>query len=210
MGSDTWPKVLITALASPVLVLGLSTIFIPGIIDDSNRTEALRTARLKKSMEVGDRNTEFTSKVHVLKTRMQMFNSQNVRRKLSLNQLREAQKQFQEKYTEQYIALDGVAWWWHWDLKREAQAFNLLSPKESESMHKLIENYGNNAAACVGALAPLWHHLSSSEYNLGANSQKKIKAFEATMDSSLTSLGSERLLVVNEMARMLAQSQYEP
>lgn len=77
-------------------------------------------------------------------------------------------------------------------------------------MHKLIENYGNNAAACVGALAPLWHHLSSSEYNLGANSQKKIKAFEATMDSILTSLGSERLLVVNEMARMLAQSQYEP
>ncbi|HXD33459.1 MAG TPA: hypothetical protein VN643_20215 [Pyrinomonadaceae bacterium] len=210
MAADTWPKVVVTALASPVLVLALSALFIPGIVEDSNRTEALKTSRLRKSIDVGDRNREFTSKLHVLKTRMQTFNTQNVRGKPSLNQLRKAQKQFQEKYTEQYLALDEMAWWWYWDVKREAQAFNLLSPSESERMHKLIADYGENVAACVGALHPLWSHLSSSEYSLRANSQKTITAFEATMNSRLGSLDSERLLLVNEIARMIAQSQYDP
>jgi hypothetical protein len=209
METQSWLRTLATVVLVPLLLMGLSTYFIPGIIDEANKREAIRTARLRKSLDVGDRNKDFTSKLHVLMTRMQMFNTQNARRKLWLNQLRETQKTFQEKYTDQYLILDEVAWWRYQDMEREAQAFSLLSPTESEVMHKLSTDYVDNTAKCVGALNPLWSHLSSSEYDLGPDSQKNIERLEKEMISKLDTLNSSRAVLVKEMATLLAQSQYE-
>lgn len=208
--SDSWLKVIVSAFAVPLLFVLLSTYFIPKIIEKSNKTEALRAARLKKSVDVGDRNREFTSKLNVLKTSMLTFNNQNVRGKLSGSELKEAQKQFQKVYTERYLALDELAWWWYWDLEREAQAFDLLSPSESQKMLRLVKEYGDNVAASVGALDALWKHLSSANYNTTGDSQAQIKVFEGKMNADLGLLYEKRTLLVKDIASMFAQSTYEP
>jgi membrane-associated HD superfamily phosphohydrolase len=208
--SDSWFKVVITAFAVPLFFVLLSTLLIPKIIEKSNKTEALRTARLKKSLDVGDRNREFTSRLNVLKTSMLSFNNQNVRGNRSATELRASQKQFQETYTERYLALDEVAWWWYWDLEREVQAFDLLSPDESRQMLKLVKEYGDNVTASVAALDSLWKHLSSSSYSTSSDNQARIREMETEMNSELSRLYEKRTSLVKDISKLFAQSTYEP
>lgn len=207
---DTWPKVIVTAVAAPLVLLALSTLFIPGIIDRANRTEALRTARQKKALDIGDQDRDFTSRLHVLKNRMHMFNEQNIRGRLSLGELRNTQKRFQKEHTDDYLDLEKMAWWWYWDLEREGEIFGLLSQKNLSDLHTLLEEYGKNAEASVGTITPLWRFLSSSEYSRSNDSQKQIELLETEMNTQLAELSKIRGQIVKDLAACFAQSQCVP
>lgn len=213
MAAESWPKVIVAAVATPVALLLLSTLFIPRIIEKSSRVEALRAARLKKSLDIGDHNRDFISRLNLLKTRMYTFNQQNVRGRLSGTELRDAQKRFQKEYTDAYLELDKTAWWWFWDLEREGEIFDLLSPKELEALRGpsgLLEKYRQNVETSMGALSPTWKFLSSSEYGLSTKNQKQIKVLESEMDTKLKELYDPRTQLVKAMAASFAQSQYVP
>lgn len=211
--TGSWLRVLVTVLGIPLLLLLLGSVltsyFIPKLIEESHKSEASRTARLKKAIDIIERNKDFTSKLHVLKTSMQTFNKQNVRGKPSLTQLREAQKRFKKEYTDHYLALDETAWWWYWDLEREVQIFDLLSPEELAKLGEFNKEYGNNVGACVGALDPLWRYLSSSEYKPTKDSQDQVNALEAQMKSEIDRLFNERVILVKNISTLFAQSQHE-
>ena len=208
--SESWPKVLVTAIGAPLVLLGLSTLLIPGIIEESNKTEALRVARLKKTLEIADRNREFKSRLNVLKTRMHTFNQQNVRGHLSRAELRDVKKRFQQEHTNDYLELDKMAWWWYWDLEREGEIFGLLSSPELITLHDLLEKYGNNTAESAGTISALWEFLSSSKYSLSKESQKRITDLELEMNTRLTDLSKVREDLVKAMEASFAQSQHIP
>jgi hypothetical protein len=65
----SWLRAILMALAIPILLGLFSNFIIPNIIEKSNKAEALRTARLKKALDIRDRNEDFTVKLHRLKTR---------------------------------------------------------------------------------------------------------------------------------------------
>ena len=110
---ESWIRYVLTVVAAPVLIAALSSYVIPRIIEQSNRTEQLRSARLKKALEIGDRNKDFNGKLNLLKTRMNMFVNLNARARFSTSELREAQRAFQKEYTADYLELDKQAWWWY-------------------------------------------------------------------------------------------------
>ena len=110
--SESWPKVLVTALFLPAVLVFLGAYYIPRTIEASNKKEALKKARLNKSLEFASLNLEFTKRINGLKTRMHTFNQQNIRGNLSPSELNEARMRFQKEYTDQYLALDEMAWWW--------------------------------------------------------------------------------------------------
>lgn len=199
-----------TALLIPTLLLFLSTYFIPQMIEASNKTEALRVSRLKKALDIGEGNKEFKSRLNVLKTRMQSFIGQNTRGHLSGAQFREAQKNFQQSYTSDYLELDRMAWWWYWDLEREAQIFDLLSWEELKTLHDVLLKYAENIETSVKAISPLWEHLSSSDYRVDNKGQEQIKKLEQDMIPTLDALSEERMQLVKEMSALFAQSQHIP
>jgi hypothetical protein len=208
--NGSWIRTASVAVGIPILLAIFSNFVIPNIIEKSNRAEALRAARLKKALEIRDHNEDFTVKLHRLKTMMQTFNKQNVRRKLSGAQLTERQNAFQKQYSERYLTLDETAWWWYWDLERDAEIYDLLSLDQSKALAPLVKKYGEDTAASVGAIDPLWSFLSSANYSLSKNSQNQIKKLEDEMNANIDRLFYERFNLDKEMSTLFAQSDYKP
>lgn len=201
---------LLKALVFPVVLLCvgsvLSAIVIPGIVADSSEIESLHEARLKKAIDFGDRNEDFVSKLNVLKTLMLTFDEQNVRMKTLPAKLREEQEHFRKVYTEKYLALDSTAWWWYWDVEREAQIFNWLSPAELQLLHKEIAEYGNSVLASKNAIDPLWKYLSSQDYSLSPASRQQISGLATAMNTDLEKASKERGNHVYNISQLFAQS----
>jgi hypothetical protein len=207
--TTSWIRTALTVLLIPLLLALCSNYFIPNIIEKSNKTEALRTAKLKRALDIRDRNDDFTTKLHRLKTMMQTFNNQNIRRRLSGLQLRERQDAFQKEYTDHYLSLDETAWWWYWDLERDAEVLNLLSPEDLKTLGDLITKYGVNVASCIGAVDPLWRYLSSADYSSTKDSQRQFNDLEKKMNQDINNLYQQRVLLIKDMSTLFAKSQYE-
>jgi hypothetical protein len=187
----------------------LSALVIPGIVSDSGEIESLREARLKTALRFGERNEEFVSKLNGLKTLMISFDEQNVRMKLPPAKLREAQDHFRNEYTERYLALDSTAWWWYWDVEREARIFSWLSPAELDSLHQQILEYGNSVVASKAATDPLWQYLSSKDYSLSPASRKQVSDLAAAMNTALMKTKDERENHVYNISQLFAQCKYK-
>ena len=107
--NESWIRFLLTILVAPVVIAALSTYVIPKIIEDSSKAEQLREARLKKALEIGDRNRDFNGRLNRLKTRMNIFVKQSTGGRLSKSALLEAEHVFQKEYTDDYLELDKQA-----------------------------------------------------------------------------------------------------
>jgi len=212
MEKESLIRSLLKALVFPsaLLCVGsvLSAIVIPGIVSDSSEIESLHEARLKKAIDFGSRNEDFVSKLNVLKTLMLTFDGQNVRMKTPPAKLREDQEDFRKEYTERYLALDSTAWWWYWDVEREAQIFNWLSPAELQTLHKEINEYGNSVVASKSAIDPLWKYLSSEDYSLSPESRKQVNALATAMNTDLEKASGERASRVYNISQLFARSTY--
>jgi hypothetical protein len=213
MEKDSLFRSIIGALVFPsvLLCLGsvLSAIVIPGIVSDSSEIESLHEARLKTALNVGDRNEDFVSKLNVLKTFMLTFHEQNVRMKAPPTKLRDEQEHFRKEYTERYLALDSTAWWWYWDVEREAQIFNWLSPAELQSLHNELTEYGNSVIASKSAIEPLWKYLSSKDYSLSPESLKQISDFTEAMNTDLVKAKQNRENHVYNISQLFARCNYK-
>ena len=208
---ESWLKWLLTVLAAPIFIAALSTYVIPKIIEKSSRTEQLRSARLKKALEIGDRNRDFNGRLNLLKTRMNIFFELSKRNRLSESDLRAAQRTFEKEYTEDYLEMDKQAWWWYWDLEREGTYFELLSQDELNQLRALSQQYGNNVGASVDAISPLWRFLSSTDYRVDDASQKRVKELQDKMNQVSQQLSDERTQkLAKEMAAVFARSHYKP
>jgi hypothetical protein len=137
---------------------------------------------------------------------METFHDQNFRMTPSPKELREAQTQFRKEYTEKYLALDSTAWWWYWDVEREAQIFNLLSPAELQLLHKEIFEYGNSVVASKNAVEPLWKYLSSRSYTLGLAADQKISDMTSAMTKDLVKANQDRNNHVYNISQLFAHS----
>lgn len=208
--TTSWVQTGLTALLIPLLLALFSSYCLPRIVEKSNRRELSRTARLKKAFDFGERNKEMNSRLNAMKTRMHTFNAQNVRGRFSIAQVRETQRLFQQQHTSDYLDLDKNAWWWYWDLEREAQVFDLLSAEELKVFHDLLLKYGNNMSQSVGAISPSWEFLSSADYRLDKASQERFAALYAEMIKKLDTLATERYELIKSITKLFAQTQHFP
>jgi hypothetical protein len=162
-------KNLTEALKHPLflLIVGalITSLLIPYLNDQFNRTRVRQETSLRKVLEIGLHNTEFNSELNTLKTMMQSFHSQNVRLQLQPDELKEAQRNFRDDFNARYLALDEKAWYWYWDLGREAEVLNLISPNKLQMLDADLNKYGANVTKSIEAMRPLWRALTSHDYN---------------------------------------------
>jgi hypothetical protein len=208
--ATSWAQTGLTALLIPLLLALFSSYCLPRIVEKSNRRQLSRTERLKKAFDFGERNKEMNSRLNALKTRMHIFNQQNVRGRFSPVQVREAQKLFEQQHTSDYLDLDKNAWWWYWDLEREAQVFDLLSAQELNVLHDLLLKYGNNMSQSVGSISPAWEYLSSADYKSDKGGQKRFADLYAAMIAKLDALANERSELIKSISKLFAQTQHVP
>lgn len=185
----------------------LSSLLIPGISARSSEAQLLQETRLKKALEVGTHNREFDSKLNGITTLMKTFHNQNVRMKFNPVELREAQNAFRKDYTDRYLALNETAWWWYWDIQREARLLKLTSAADDTRLDQKIKEYGDSTTASVGAIAPMWRFLSSYEYRIDDASQVEFVKLEKAMNEAITTQYTARGTLVQDMAKIFAEVQ---
>jgi hypothetical protein len=193
-----------------LLVVGglISYLVVPLIISRYNGIHDLQEARLKTAMAFGDHDTEINKKLNALGTLMSMFNSQNVRMKTAPTELKEAQTEFRKNYTERYLAFDELAWWKPGDFEREAGTLEQLSPDEMKELDQDIREYSDSVGASVTALRPLWHILSSKEYQLDAETQRRIGPIKDAMEQELSKQHYIRYRIVQRISRLFGESTF--
>ena len=182
----------------------LSSLLIPGISSRSSEAQLLQETRLKKALEVGTRNREFDSKLNVLSTLMQTFHNQNVRMKFNSGELKEAQTAFRKQYTDRYLELDEMAWWWYGDIEREAHLLKLTSAEDYKLLDETIKKYNESVATTVEAIGPMWRYLSSSDYSLDDAKQKHFEQLKETMNQEIGKQHAVRGNLVQDIAKIFA------
>ncbi|MGH9908676.1 MAG: hypothetical protein ACRD8U_24210 [Pyrinomonadaceae bacterium] len=185
----------------------LSSLLIPGISARSTEAQLIQETRLKKALEVGIHNREFDSKLNGITTLMKTFHNQNVRMKFNPVELRQAQNAFRKDYTDRYLALNETAWWWYWDIQREARLLKLTSASDDARLDQKIKEYGDSTTVSVGAIAPMWKFLSSYEYRIDDGSQVEFIKLEKAMDEAITTQYKARGTLVQDMAKIFAEVQ---
>jgi hypothetical protein len=222
-----WEKILET-LRHPfvLLVLGtmISTLIVPFIVTKSNQKRLLAEARVKKALEIVDKNSLFERQLYSLFSRLGLFHQQNIVMKPNPEDLKklkdELRKDMDKKYIEdmkdysaEYIWID--------DLYKQAIILEILPRDDSDKVRNSnapvtpqaqsspppqdlrpllvinIENYKDNVADSMGALREFWNRCLSDEYDFDPNGNTSKIQLDTTRQ--LNNLFSERTKIVDKL-----------
>jgi hypothetical protein len=201
-------RVIIDGLGHPLVLLLLGSlvtyIVAPTLIDGINEKKLQRQSRQQKAQEVWRHNTEFNSKLNALKTMLESYHNQNVRFQLDGDDLAEAQKEFRRDFTERYLELDEMAWWWYRDLQRELSDLNLVPNDELQQLNVALNRYGDNVNKSFDLLRPMWQTLTSSDYRPAEEKTKaRFQEQVAKAQAELPKLFEERSNIIREVTQVI-------
>lgn len=188
---------------------GLATyLLVPMILSRYDDIKSLREARLTRAVKFGDRNAEFTNRIHVEATMLEMFAQHNDRMNISGTELKEARQELYENFRKAYLEID-TEWWWPWEFVREVGALRLLSPDEMTQLHAYVQDYTERVKPTVYKASDLWHFLDSSKYKVGGKeSQAKIVELQKNMNDTFEPENEKRAELVQKIAALLANSNF--
>ena len=164
---------------------GFSLWLIPLISSKSVEEKLLLEVRQKKVLEFGERNREFNSKLNALGTSLGTFSKLMLALELNPDEFRKQQMLFHKEYSDRYIALDEIAWWWYGDLEREAIVLRLSTPQQLGHLHTEIREYGRSVGISMNALHPLAHFLSTGPFKADEASRKKMERLSGDMKAEI-------------------------
>lgn len=187
-----------------LFVIGATTtsLLIPYLNAKVNHNQLLQEARLKKAVEIADRNTEFNSKFNTLKTLLESFHNRSVRLQLSPAEFSVAHSKFIDDFNRRYLELDERTWWWYSAIEREAAVLQLISPTELQALDAEFKEYAKNLNDSFNILRPLWQALTSREYKPDdKRSTDKVDAIIADVNRQIGVLFEARNTLVQRIAR---------
>jgi len=195
------PKGILSALRHPLFLLIVGSIIgsflIPWISQKTDKSRVLREARLKKSVEIVNNNTQTLSQLNSLVTRLGIFHKDNIRLKPSPAKLGELQDKLADDMNAHYAEFEKNGWWWYRSLNDEAVILEIVPPGGSDKLGTDINAYADNVTQTVAAFGDFWHKCLSKEYDFeenGATTQIQNK-----MNERLQQLATARVGLVNTL-----------
>ena len=159
----------------------------------------LREARLKKKVEIVNKNIETMSQLNVLVTRLGTFHKDNIRLKPSPARLDELQDKLRDDMNKLYSDFEKVGWWWYGSLNDEAVILEIVAAGGLEKLRKDVDAYRENIRQTVAAVNPFWHKCLSKEYDFEENGN--VTQIQKDMDKRLNELASERVILVSNLVQ---------
>lgn len=197
-----WRRGLLAILYGLITLIVLP-IAIPLALSWANEQKALEEARVKRAIDFGVHNNEFSMKLNGLRTSMNLFLDRAFDLNLKAEQLREEQRQFRKDWAQQYLVFDQTAWWWHWNMATEAEVLKLCSPQKLGQLNGEIGNYHASVNTSVAALGPLWEYLRSNELNL--KDKNKIQDMRKTAQDVISAQSVIRKDLSRTISSLFAQ-----
>jgi hypothetical protein len=186
-----------------------SYLLIPMILSRHNDIKSLREARSSRAVKFGDRNAEFTSRIHAEATLLNMFAQHNDRMNIAGTELKEERKELYENYRRIYLEIDSTEWWWPWEFEREVRALRLLSPTELTELHRYIQDYSESAKKTIYDPIYLWHFLDSPEYKVREKkSRDEIKGLQEKINNAFGPEYEKRAELVEKIVALFGKSDF--
>lgn len=190
-----------------LMVVGrvIGSFLIPWISQKTDRNRVLREARLKKSVEIVNNNTETISQLNVLVTRLGMFHKDNIRLRPSPAKLEVLQDKLAEDMNSRYADFEKTGWWWYRSLNDEAVILEIVPPSGSDKLRNDVNAYADNISQTVAAFNDFWHKCLSKEYDFEANGN--VTQIQNKMYERLGQLATERVKLVNNLVQDFSPAQ---
>ena len=193
---------ILNVLRHPLLLLVVGSVIgsflIPWISHKTDRSRVLREARLKKKVEITNKNTETISKLHLLVTRLGIFHKDNIRLKPSPAKLAVLQDKLGEDMNDLYADFQKEGWWWYRSLNEEAVILEIVPPGGFDNLRKDVDAYEKNITDTVAAFNPFWHKCLSKEYDF---QDANVTQIQNQMYERLEQLRKERIGLVNNLVQ---------
>ena len=184
-----------------LMVVGsiIGSFLIPWVSHKTDRNRALREARLKKSVEIVNHNTQTLSQLNALVTRLGIFHKDNIRLKPSPAKLDELQDELAKDMNSRYAEFEKTGWWWYRSLNDEAVILEIVPPSGSDKLRKDVNAYGENIAQTVTSFNDFWHKCLSKEYDFAENGN--VSQIQTRMNERLNQLAGERVILVSNLVQ---------
>lgn len=182
-----------------LLVVGsvIGSFLIPWISQKTDRNRVLREARLKKKVEIANKNTETISKLHLLVTRLGIFHKDNIRLQPSPAKLAVLQDKLSEDMNDLYADFEKEGWWWYRSLTDEAAILEIVPREGSDKLRTDIEAYEKNIVQSVAAFNDFWHRCLSKDYDFEENGNTT--KIQNETYKRRDQLATERIQLVNNL-----------
>lgn len=177
----------------------IGSFMIPWISHKTDRNRALGEARLKKKVEIINKNTETISKLNVLVTWVGTFHKDNIRLKPSPPRFAELQDKLREDMNMLYADFERAGWWWYRNLNDEAVILEIVPQSGSDKLKHDVNLYGENIEGTVKALNEFRHKCLSKEYDFEENG--KVTKIQKEMSERLNQLANERVILVSNLVQ---------
>ncbi len=177
----------------------IGSFLIPWISHKTDRNRALGEARLKKKVEIVNKNTETISLVNILVTRLGMFHKDNINLKPSPALLTQRQEKLGDDMNNLYAEFQKAGWWWYRSLNDEAVILEIVPPSGSAKLREDVNAYGRNINDTVAAFNDFWHKCLSKEYDF--QEKGKVTEIQTQMYERLNQLENERVVLVNNLVQ---------
>lgn len=177
----------------------IGSFLIPWISQKTDRNRVLREARLKKKVEIVNKNIETISQLNVMVTRLGTFHKDNIRLKPSPARLPELQDKLRDDMNKLYADFEKVGWWWYGSLNDEAVILEIVDSGGLEKLRNDVTAYRQNIIQTVAAFNDFWHKCLSKEYDFEENGN--VTQIQKAMNERLNQLANERVILVSNLVQ---------
>jgi hypothetical protein len=182
-----------------LLMLGsiLTSIIIPWLNARSARVEQVQLARADKAKEILKSVSADNARVNLMRAAFDTFEKEGGL--VASIQLEERRTELRKRVYDGYNEFESTAWWWYWEIAREAEIFGWLSSGDLERLKKFCVEYQQNLEAVSKSIQRPWRrYLSEIKENA---SDKKLTVMPE-VSSELGALQSKREAICKAMVQL--------
>lgn len=160
---------MIAGLKHPLALLLIGTLIgsllIPNINEQSNERRLRHEERLKIAISIIEQSHETDRRMSNLMNFLNLFHNDHKVKGMQLPSLESDQYKAREKFNDMFLAFNGQAWFWHWNVRSESTLSALATPEEEKKISVLAREYSNALSEETAALTPLWKAFLKENFN---------------------------------------------
>jgi hypothetical protein len=190
------------ALRHPLTVLFIGTVItsmaVPWLNARSARARQIEDARQQKALEILKGTTDDNARLNAVRSAFQVFEREGgLTGQAETIEARRAE--LRKRVYDGYGEFEQSAWWWYWNIGREAELFGWLPPGDIAEFRRLAQLYQDNLFECSNLVQAPWKkYLSDTK----ETATERKSALMPTIETPLGKKQAERDELCARMVRL--------
>jgi hypothetical protein len=189
-------------LRHPLTVLFVGTVIsslaIPWLNARSSRAQQIEVSQQQKALEILKNASLDNARLNSLRSAFNVFEKEGGLTG-SADLVEERRTELRKRVYETYEEFEQSAWWWYWEIGREAELFGWLPKSAIPEFHALGKQYQDNLYECSVLIQRPWKRYLS---DVNETASEKKQALMPSLEASLGSSQAQRDEICAKMVRL--------